>query len=49
MIQVVEVSIEVSSGAARFHIAVRAENIQRAASIVAARYRGGDCPAKFDT
>ncbi len=47
MIQVVEVSIEVSSGAARFHVAVRAESIQRAASIVAARYPGEDCRVKF--
>ncbi len=47
VIQVVEVSIEVSSGAARFHVAVRAESIQRAASIVAARYPGGDCRVKY--
>ncbi len=46
MIQVVEVSIEVSSGAARFHVAVRAESIQRAASIVAARYPSGNCRVK---
>ena len=39
----VEVSIELSSGAARLHVAVRAENIQRAASIVVARYPGGVC------
>jgi hypothetical protein len=43
---VVEVSIEVSSGAARFHVAVRAESIQRAASIATARYPDGDCRAK---
>lgn len=42
----VGVSIEVSSGAARFHVAVRAESIQRAASIAAARYPGGDCRVK---
>lgn len=47
MIQVVRVSIEVSSGAARFHVAVRAENIQRAISIVATRYPGGVCRVKF--
>jgi hypothetical protein len=45
--QVVEVSIEVSSGAARFHVAVRAESIQRAAIIVAARHPGADCRVKF--
>ncbi len=46
MMQVVKVSIEVSSGAARFHVAVRAESIQRAASIVATQYPGGDCRVK---
>ncbi len=46
MIQVVEVSIEVRSGAARFHVAVRAESIQRAARIVATRYPGRDCRVK---
>ena len=39
----VEVSIEVSRGAARLHVAVRAENTQRIASIVVVRYPGGDC------
>jgi hypothetical protein len=47
VIQVVKVSIEVSSGAARFHVAVRAESIQRAASIVATRYPGGNCRVKL--
>jgi len=47
VIQVVKVSIEVSSGAARFHVAVRAESIQRAASIVATRYPGRDCRVKL--
>lgn len=42
----VKVSIEVSSGAARFHVAVRAESIQRAASIVATRYPSVDCRVK---
>ena len=42
----VKVSIEVISGAARFQVAVRAESIQRAASIVARRYPGGDCRVK---
>jgi hypothetical protein len=45
----VEVSIEVSSGAAHFHVAVRAENIQRAASIAVARYPGGDCRERSET
>ncbi len=43
----VRVSIEVSSGAARFAVAVQAESIQRAASIVAKRYPSGDCRVKF--
>lgn len=43
----VEVSIEVSNGPARFYAAVRAENIQRTASLVAARYLGRDCRVKF--
>jgi hypothetical protein len=47
VIQVVKVSIEVISGAARFHVAVRAESIQRAASIVATRYPGRDCRVKL--
>jgi hypothetical protein len=47
VIKVVRVSIEVSSGAARFHVAVRAENIQRAISIVTARYTSGDCRVKL--
>lgn len=42
----VKVSIEVSSGAARFHVAVRAESIQRAASIVATWYPSVDCRVK---
>jgi hypothetical protein len=47
VIQVVRVSIEVSSGAARFHVAIRAESIQRAVSIVAAWYPGKDCRVKL--
>ena len=43
----VEVSIEVSSGAARFNVAVRAESIQRATNLVAARYPSGVCRLKF--
>jgi hypothetical protein len=46
VIQVVKVSLEVRSGAARFHVAVRAESIQRAVSTVAARYPGRDCQVK---
>jgi hypothetical protein len=46
VIQAVKVSLEVRSGAARFHVAVRAESIQRAVSTVAARYPGRDCRVK---
>jgi hypothetical protein len=45
----VEISIEASSGAARLHVAVRAENIHRAASIVVARYPGWDCRERSET
>jgi hypothetical protein len=45
--QVVEVSVEVSSGAARFRVAVRAESVRRTANIVAARYPDGNCRVKF--
>ena len=47
VIQVVEVSIEVSSRAARFRVAIRAESIQRAANLVATRYPGEDCRVKL--
>jgi hypothetical protein len=44
---VVKVSIEVRNGAARFSVAVRAESIRRAVSIVGDRYPGGDIRVKF--
>jgi hypothetical protein len=47
VIRVVEVSIEVSSGAARFHVSVRAESTERATKLVAARYPSGVCRLKF--
>ena len=43
----VEVSIEVSSGAARFQVAVRAESIQRGTNLVATRYPGRVCRLKL--
>jgi hypothetical protein len=43
----VKVSIEVRSGATRLSVAVQAESIQRAVSLVAARCPGGDCEVKF--
>ncbi len=45
--RVVKVSIEVSNGAARFAVAVRAQSIRRAVSLVAGRYPEGDCRVKF--
>jgi hypothetical protein len=47
VIRVVEVSIEVSSGAARFQVAVRAESIQRGTNLVATRYPGRVCRLKL--
>ena len=43
----VKVSIEVRSGAARYEVAVRAPNIQRALSIVEGWYPGGHHRVKF--
>ena len=43
----VKVSIEVHSGTARFAVAVQAKSIQRALSIVAARYPGSVASVKF--
>ena len=43
----VKVSIEVRSGATRFCVLVQAESIERAVSLVVARYPGGDCGVKF--
>ena len=43
----IKVSIEVRSGTARFGVAVQAESIQRALSLVAGRYSGSTCRVKF--
>ena len=43
----VKVSIEVHSETARFAVAVQAKSIQRALSIVAARYPGSVARVKF--
>ena len=45
--QMVKVSIKVCSGATDFELAVRAESIQRAVSLVADRYPKGDVWVKF--
>jgi hypothetical protein len=43
----VKISIEVRSGAARFDVAVRAENTQRAVSLVQDRYSRGSLKVRF--
>ena len=42
----VKVSIEVRNGSARFSVAVRAQSIRRAVSIVEGRYATGDLRVK---
>jgi hypothetical protein len=43
----VKVSIEVYSGTARFAVAIKAQSIQQALSIVAARYPSNASTVKF--
>jgi hypothetical protein len=43
----VKVSIEVSSGAARFNVGVRAESIQQAVNFVHERYSKGSVKVRF--
>ncbi len=43
----VKVSVQVSNGTARFSVAVRAESIQRAVSLVGGRYPGHEVRVKF--
>jgi len=43
----VKVSIEVHSGTARFAVAIKAQSIQQALSIVAARYPSNASRVKF--
>ena len=43
----VKVSVEVRSGAAHFNVAVRAESIRRAVSIVGGHYPGKDIKVRF--
>jgi hypothetical protein len=42
-IEMVKVSMEVRKGASRFAVAVSAENLQRAVSIVQGHYPSSDC------
>ncbi len=43
----IRISIQVSSGASRFRVAVQAENIQRALEIVASQNPGKECEVAF--
>ena len=43
----IKVSIEVRKGTARFDVAVTAESIERALSLVAGRYPGRSCRVTF--
>ncbi len=43
----VRISVEVSSGAARFKVSVQAESIERALDIVERQNPGKDCKVRF--
>lgn len=43
----VKVSMEVRKGASRFTVAVSAESLRRAVSLVRGRYSGGECRVLF--
>jgi hypothetical protein len=43
----VRISVEVSSGAARFSVSVQAESIERALEIVKRQNLGKDCKVRF--
>jgi len=43
----IRISVEVSSGTARFRVSVRAESIERALEIVARQNPGKDCMVTF--
>ena len=43
----VRISIEVSSGAARFRVSVQAQSIERALEIVQGQNPGKDCKVRF--
>lgn len=49
VIRMVKVSIRVRSGAASFDVAVQAESLQRALSLVKSRYSGGDVRVRYLT
>jgi len=43
----IRISVQVSSGAARFRVAIQAENIERALEIVARQNPGKECEVAF--
>ena len=43
----IRISVQVSSGTARFRVAVQAESIERAVNSVARRYPGKECEVAF--
>ena len=43
----IRISVQVSSGAARFKVGVEAESIERAVEIVAGQNPGKECEVKF--
>jgi hypothetical protein len=43
----IRISVQVSSGTARFRVAVQAESIERAVKSVARRYPGKECEVAF--
>ena len=45
--EIVKVSVEVRSGTARFRVAVQAESIQRALSLVGSSHPGRTCRVEF--
>jgi hypothetical protein len=45
--KMVRISVEVSSGAARFRVSVRAQSIERALEIVQSQNPGKECKVRF--
>jgi hypothetical protein len=45
--RMVRISVEVSSGVARFRVSVQAQNIERALEIVQRQNPGKDCKVRF--
>ena len=45
--EMIRISVQVSSGTARFRVAIQAESIERALEIVARQHPGKECEATF--